>query len=359
MAPRDETKPVCSLGMSPMRRIVVWMVVLVGLSVQVGCETKPAGTGTAPTPTTPAAGTPATGTETVAPAADQKLSGEIRIDGSSTVAPITAMIAEEFGNTHPNVEVPVGTSGTSGGFKKFVRGELDICDASRPIADKEIAELAKNNIEWVELQVAIDGLSVCVNPKNDWCQSMTVAQLKALWAPDSTIKKWSEIDPSWPDREIKLFGADTASGTFEYFTEVIVGKKGSSRTDYQQNTEDNLLVQGIAADEGALGYFGYTYYSTNQEKLHILPISNTENAADAVTPNLETIRTGKYAPLSRPLFIYVSKTALAQPHVAAFLKFYLSDAGQKLVAEAQAVQMSDEQLKVARAALDTALSPAK
>ena len=356
MAPRDETKPVCLLGMNPMRRMVWGWVVLAGLCVQVGCETKPVGTGAAPSPAAPTAGgTPATGTA----ASDQKLAGEIRIDGSSTVAPITAMIAEEFGNSHPDVEVPVGTSGTSGGFKKFVRGELDICDASRPISESEIAELQKNNIEWVELQVAIDGLSVCVNPKNDWCQAMTVAQLKALWAPDSKIKKWNEIDPSWPDREIKLYGADTDSGTFEYFTEVIVGKKKSSRADYQQNTEDNLLVQGVAADELALGYFGYTYYSTNPEKLRILPISNTENAADAVTPNLDTIRSGQYAPLSRPLYIYVSKSALAKPHVSAFLKFYLSDAGQKLVAEAKAVQMSDEQLKSARAVLDTALSPAK
>ncbi len=333
-----------------MRRMVWGFVVLAGLSVQVGCETKPAGTA-------PSSVTPSSGTETAS--SDQKLSGEIRIDGSSTVAPITGMVAEEFGNAHADVEVPVGTSGTSGGFKKFVRGELDICDASRPISDSEKAELQKNNIEWVELQIAIDGLSVCVNPKNDWCKAMTVAQLKALWAPDSKIKKWNEIDPSWPDREIKLFGADTASGTFEYFTEVIVGKKGSSRTDYQQNTEDNLLVQGVAADEAALGYFGYTYYSTNAEKLRALPISNTENAEDAVVPDLNTIRSGKYAPLSRPLYIYVSKSALAQPHVAAFLKFYLSDAGQKLVAEAQAVQMNSEQLQVARETLDKALPAAK
>ena len=353
MAPRDETKPVCSLGMSPMRRLVWGWVLLAGLCVQVGCETKPAGTGAAPAP--PAAGSPTTGTA----AADQKLTGEIRIDGSSTVAPITSKIAENFAKSHPDVEVPVGTSGTSGGFKKFVRGELDICNASRPISQGEIDALKKGNLEWVELQVAIDGLSVCVNPKNDWCQAMTVAQLKALWASDSKITKWNEIDPSWPDREIKLYGADTASGTFDYFTEVIVGKKGASRKDYQQNTEDNLLVRGIAADEGALGYFGYTYYSTNQEKLRIVPISNTDNLADAVIPDLDTIRSGKYAPLSRPLFIYVTKSALAQPHVSAFLKFYLSDVGQKLVAEAQAVQMSDEQLQVARAALDKTLPAAK
>ena len=330
-----------------MRRIIWSGVLLAGLCLQIGCETKPAGTGT-----------PAAGTGTPAAAASQQLSGQIRIDGSSTVAPITGMIAEEFGNSHADVEVPVGTSGTSGGFKKFVRGELDICDASRPISDSEKAELLKNNIEWVELQVAIDGLSVCVNPKNDWCQAMTVAQLKALWAPDSKITRWNEIDPSWPDREIKLFGADTDSGTFEYFTEVIVGKKKSSRADYQQNTEDNLLVQGVAADESALGYFGYTYYSTNSEKVRALPISPTDNAADAVAPDLETIRSGKYAPLSRPLFIYVSKSALAHPHVAEFLKFYLSDAGQKLVAEAKAVPMSDAQLKASRAALDKALPAA-
>lgn len=335
-----------------MRQNVLWMAVVVGLSLQVGCETKPAGTGAG----TPAAtGTPAPGAESVSAAPAAKLSGEISVDGSSTVAPITSLVAEEFGNAHPDVRVPVGISGTSGGFKKFVRGELDICDASRPISESETAQLKKNNIEWVELQVAIDGLSVCVNPKNDWCKAMTVAQLKALWAPDSKIKKWNEIDPSWPDREIKLFGADTDSGTFEYFTEVIMGKKGASRSDYQQSTEDNLLVQGVAQDEAALGYFGFTYYITNMDKVVALPISNTENAADAVTPDLETIRSSKYAPLSRPLYIYVTKKALTQPHVAAFLAYYLSDEGQKLVAEAKAVPMSDEQLMVSRERLHAAL----
>ncbi len=338
-----------------MRRMVLWMVVAAGFGLSVGCETK-----TSTTPTPAASGTGSTGAAT-APASPtvQKLSGEIRIDGSSTVAPITSLVAEEFGDKHPDVRIPVGISGTSGGFKQFVRGELDICDASRPISESEIAELKKQNIEWVEIQVAIDGLTVCVNPKNDWCKAMTVAQLKALWSPDSTIKKWNEIDPSWPDREIKLFGADTDSGTFEYFTEVIVGKKKSSRADYQQNTEDNVLVQGVAQDEAALGYFGYTYYVTNKDKVKALPISNTENAADAVAPELEDIRSGKYAPLSRPLFIYVSKKALEQAHVAEFLKYFLSAEGQKLVAEAKAVQMSDAQLKAAVDALNAALPAAK
>ena len=336
-----------------MRRLALWMIVVAGMSLSAGCETKTVPISANPGPETNP------GTTDVPATSDMKLAGEIRIDGSSTVAPITSIIAEDFGNLHGDVEVPVGTSGTSGGFKKFVRGELDICDASRPISDSEKAELEKNNIEWVELQVAIDGLSVCVNPQNDWCKSMTVAQLKALWAPGSKITKWNEIDPSWPDRAIKLFGADTDSGTFEYFTEVIVGKKKSSRSDYQQNTEDNLLVQGVAADEDALGYFGYTYFSTNMDKIRALPISNTEDAANAVTPDLESIRSGKYAPLSRPLYIYVTQKALAQPHVAEFLKFYLSDAGQKLVVEAKAVQMSDEQLKAARERLNSALPPAK
>ncbi len=338
-----------------MRRLTLWMVVVAGFGLSLGCETK---TSAPAAPTTTGMGT--TGTET-APASPttEKLSGEIRIDGSSTVAPITSLVAEEFGDKHPDVRIPVGISGTSGGFKQFVRGELDICDASRPISESEIAELEKQNIEWVEIQVAIDGLSVCVNPKNDWCKAMTVAQLKALWSPDSTIKKWNEIDPSWPDREIKLFGADTDSGTFEYFTEVIVGKKKSSRADYQQNTEDNVLVQGVAQDEAALGYFGYTYYVTNKDKVKALPISNTENAADAVAPELEDIRSGKYAPLSRPLFIYVSKKALEQAHVAEFLKFFLSTDGQKLVSEAKAVQMSDAQLKAAVDVLNAALPPAK
>jgi phosphate transport system substrate-binding protein len=253
----------------------------------------------------------------------------------------------------------VGISGTSGGFKQFVRGELDICNASRPISESEVAELKKQNIEWVEIQVAIDGLSVCVNPKNDWCKALTVAQLKALWEPGSKIKKWNEIDPSWPDREIKLFGADTDSGTFDYFTEVIMGKKGATRSDYQQNTEDNLLVQGVAQDEAALGYFGYTYYVTNKDKVKSVSISNTENAADAVAPELEDIRSGKYAPLARPLFIYVTKKALEKATVVEFLKFFLSADGQKLVAEANAVQMSDAQLKAAIDALNAALPATK
>lgn len=290
------------------------------------------------------------------PSADVKLSGDITVDGSSTVAPITSLIVEDFSELHPEVRVPVGTSGTSGGFKKFVRGDIDICDASRPISETEIEELKKNGIEWVELQVAIDGLSVCVNPKNDWCKSMTVAQLKTLWEPESKITKWNQIDPSWPDRNIKLFGADTDSGTFEYFTEAVVGKKKSSRADYQQNSEDNVLVQGIAQDEDALGYFGYTYLSTNQDKIKAVAISKTDNVADAVAPNLETIRTGTYDPLSRPLFIYVTKKAIEKPHVAAFLKFYFSDEGQKLVEEAKAVRMSDDQLKATREKLDAALA---
>lgn len=288
-----------------------------------------------------------------------KLSGEIRIDGSSTVAPITAIIAEDFGNANPEVEVPVGTSGTSGGFKKFVRGELDICDASRPISESEKTELAKNQIDWIELQVAIDGLSICVNPKNDWCKSLTVSQLKAIWEPESKITHWNQVDPSWPNRAIKLFGADTDSGTFDYFTESIMGKKGAIRSDYQQNTEDNLLVQGVAGDEDALGFFGYTYYSTNLDKVRSVPISKSENAAEAVTPDLESIRSGRYSPLSRPLYIYVTREAISQPHIAEFLKFYLSDQGQKLVGEAQAVQMSDEQLKLARERLNSALPSGK
>lgn len=286
---------------------------------------------------------------------ESMLSGEIRIDGSSTVEPITSLIAEEFGDDHPEVRVPVGISGTSGGFKQFVRGELDICDASRPISDSEKEELHNNGIEWVELQVAIDGLAVCVNPANDWCKVLTVEQLKKLWEPESQVSKWSDLDPRWPDREIKLFGSDTDSGTFEYFTEVVVGKKKSSRTDYQQNTEDNVLVQGVAQDEAALGYFGYTYYITNTKQVRAVAISNTENVADAVAPELESIRTGKYTPLSRPLFIYVTRKALEQPHVVAFLKFYLSEQGQKFVVEAQAVRMSPNQLKVSVERLNAAL----
>jgi phosphate binding protein len=201
------------------------------------------------------------------------LTGEVVIDGSSTVAPISSAVSEEFSKLHRRVRVPVGTKGTGGGFKRFIEGDTDINDASRPIKESEAQELQAKGIEFVELKVAIDGLTVVVNPQNNWVDGLTVAQLEEIWKPSSTVQKWSDLNPDWPDEPIKLFGPDTDSGTFDYFTEVICGESGASRSDYQQNTDDNFLVTGVAGDEFALGYFGYAYYVENQDKLQALAIA--------------------------------------------------------------------------------------
>lgn len=200
------------------------------------------------------------------------LSGAVTIDGSSTVYPISQAVAEEFSKANSGVRVPVGTSGTGGGFKKFIAGETDLNDASRPIKDSEAEACKEAGIEFIELKVAIDGLTVVVNPENDWVSGMSIEQLKKIWEPESEIKKWNEVDPSWPDEEIKLFGPDTDSGTFDYFTEVVCGEGGACRSDYQQSADDNFLVTGVAGDKYALGYFGYAYFVENQDKVKALGI---------------------------------------------------------------------------------------
>lgn len=199
--------------------------------------------------------------------------GEVRINGSSTVAPISSAVSEEFRNVQPKVRAGVGTAGTSGGFKDFVRGDIDICDASRPIKSSEVEACTAAGIEYVELTIAIDGLTVVVNPANDWVNGITVAQLKQIWEPDSKVTKWSDVDPSWPAEPIKLFGAGTDSGTFDYFTEAICGETGKSRTDYQASENDNILVTGVSGEKYALGYFGYAYYVENKDQLKALAIA--------------------------------------------------------------------------------------
>jgi phosphate binding protein len=201
------------------------------------------------------------------------VTGQVVVDGSSTVAPITTAVAEEFSKLHSGVRVPVGTSGTGGGFKKFCHGEIDVCDASRAIKEPEVELCKKNHIEYLELLVGNDGLTVVVNPQNAWVSGLTVEDLKKIWSPDSTVKKWNDINPSFPNVDIKLFGPDTDSGTFDYFTEEICGKKGASRSDYQQSADDNFLVTGVAGDKYALGYFGYAYFVENQAKLKALAIA--------------------------------------------------------------------------------------
>jgi len=261
------------------------------------------------------------------------LRGRITIDGSSTVYPITQAAAEDFMKRYPKVAVPVGVAGTGGGFKRFVVDELDICDASRPIEPDEIDACRKNSVSYLELKIGIDGLSVVVNAKNTWCEDLTVEQLKTLWESGSQIKYWNELDPAFPHQEIVLYGPDTDSGTFEYFTEVICGRRGNSRTDYTPSSNDNILIQGVEGDAGALGYFGYAYYSSNRGPLRALRIvpagdktTGQKGAQIGIAPTDETILSGTYKPLSRPLFLYVNRKALKRPEVAAFLTFYLDQA---------------------------------
>jgi phosphate transport system substrate-binding protein len=256
-------------------------------------------------------------------------SGTIEIDGSSTVFPITQAVAEEYQNVYPDVRVNVGISGTGGGFKRFTVGETDINDASRPIKSSEIEAASENGIQYLELEVAIDGLAVMVNPGNTWVDYLTVQELNMTWRPESQVDSWNDIRPEWPDQPIHLYGPDTDSGTFDYFTEVIVGDEDASRPDYTASADDNVLVQGIAGDQNALGYFGYAYYAENTDKLKIVPIDSGDGP---VTPSDETINAGQYAPLSRPLFIYVNEESLKRSEVLSFVQFYMEHAEQ-LVSE--------------------------
>lgn len=251
--------------------------------------------------------------------------GSITVDGSSTVYPVTEALAEEFRSVSPKTMVTIGVSGTGGGFQKFGRGEIDIANASRPIKDKEAAIAKENGVNFVELEVAYDGLAVVVHPENDWVTSMTVEQLRRLWEPSAqgTITRWNQINPEWPDEEIHLFGPGVASGTFDYFTEAIVGESGTSRGDYTASEDDNVLVQGVSGDKFGLGFFGLAYYEANQDKLKLVSIDNGNGPVSATS---ETIRDGSYAPLSRPLYIYVNSTSLRNPKVIEFVRFYLEEA---------------------------------
>lgn len=254
------------------------------------------------------------------------LKGTIRIDGSSTVFPITEAVAEEFTNTEaPRVRVPVGVSGTGGGFKRFSVGETDISDASRPIKDSEYKIAKENGVEFIEVPVAYDGLSIVVNKNNYWVDQMTVDDLKKIYLDGTGVTRWSQVRQGWPDIEINIYSPGTDSGTFDYFKEVVAGKSDSIRSDMSVSEDDNVLVNGVTGSEGAIGFFGCAYYFENQDKLKIVPIVNDEGVA--VTPSNETIETGTYAPFSRPLFIYVNKNSLDRPEVAAFVEFYLEHAG--------------------------------
>ena len=260
---------------------------------------------------------------TLAPASAERLRGTVSIDGSSTVFPISEAVAEEFLAVQPRVRVTVGVSGTGGGFKKFLAGEIDINDASRPIKMKEVKQASASGIGFIELPIAYDGLSVVVNTKNDWVDHLTITELNKIWQPGSSVKRWSDVRDGWPETEIQLYGPGTDSGTFDYFTETINGKSGASRPDYTANEDDNALVRGISGDEGSLGYFGYAYYAANKDKLRVVAI---DGGKGPVAPTEITINNGTYAPLSRPVFIYVRPDALDRKEVRAFVDFYIESA---------------------------------
>jgi len=277
-----------------------------------------------------------------------KLSGEVKLDGSSTVYPISEAVAEEFRAVQPGVKVTVGLSGSGGGFKKFGRGETDINDASRPIKQSEIEACEANNIHYLELSIAYDGLSVVVNPQNDWVNDMTVAELKKMWEPaaQKTITRWNQIRPDWPNDEFRLYGAGTESGTYDYFTEAIVGESHSSRGDYTASEDDNVLVQGVSTDKNALGFFGFAYFEENMDKLKLIGVDDEDstNGSGPIKPSIETVKNNTYSPLSRPLFIYVNSEAIKRPEVVEFVRFYLNNAGQ-LSKEVGYIPMSDEEYK--------------
>jgi phosphate transport system substrate-binding protein len=280
----------------------------------------------------------------------------ITVDGSSTVYPITEAVAEEFPKTHPGARITVGIAGTGGGFQKFCRDEIDIADASRPITAGEIEACSKTGIEFIELPVAYDGLAIVVNPKNNWASSITVAELKKLWEPpaQNKITRWNQVRAGWPDREIHLFGPGVDSGTFDYFTEAIVGKQDASRGDYTSSEDDNVIVQGVSGDENALGYFGLAYFEENQDKLKLVPVDDGDdaNGKGPITPSAETVSNGTYRPLSRPIFIYPKVKSLDRPEVKSFVEFYLED-GVPLVREVGYIPLKDSEYEMTRARLNS------
>jgi phosphate transport system substrate-binding protein len=275
----------------------------------------------------------------------------ITVDGSSTVFPIAEAVAEEFGIAHPDTRTPtVGISGTGGGFQKFCRGETDISNASRPIRATEIEACAEAGIGYIELPVAYDGLAIVVNPQNNWATSITVEELGTLWAPEAqgTVTRWNQVRASWPDREIRLFGAGVDSGTYDYFTEATVGQEGASRGDFTSSEDDNVIVQGVSSDELALGFLPLAYVEANRERLTIVPVEdgNAENGDGPISPSFETVRNGTYQPLSRPLFVYVSLAAADRPEVQDFVEMFFSR--NDLINEVGYIELTPQIYELAR-----------
>jgi phosphate transport system substrate-binding protein len=276
--------------------------------------------------------------------------GTIRADGSSTVGPLSTAAAERFQRENEGVRVTVGISGTGGGFERFCAGETDLSNASRPIDEEEEKACADKGIEFVRLQIANDALTVVVNPENDWAQCLTVQQLKQIWSPGSKVDGWNDVDPDFPDQKMTLFGPGTDSGTFDYFTDEINGEEGASRSDYSASENDNVLVQGVAGEPGALGYFGFSYFEQNQDKVKAVEIDSGDGC---VAPSVETAQSGEYKPLSRPLFVYAKTSALERDEVRDFLTFMLDNSTE--ISEAtRFVPPTEEQLEESRSALEAA-----
>jgi phosphate transport system substrate-binding protein len=285
-------------------------------------------------------------------AATSDLSGRIEADGSSTVGPYTTAAAERFQRENPDVRITVGVSGTGGGFERFCRDETDVSNASRPIKDEEKEICERNGVEYVELQVANDAITVVVNPQNDWTECLTVAELKKIWEPSSKVDSWNEVRPAFPDVELVLAGPGTDSGTFDYFTDAIVGEEGASRSDYTASENDNVIVQAVAGENGGLGYFGFSYLEENQDRVKAVAIDAGDGC---VEPSVETAQNGTYEPLSRPLFVYVKRESLKRPEVEAFVRYVL-DNETEIAEAARFVPLTDEQLTKARDGLEQALA---
>jgi phosphate transport system substrate-binding protein len=284
--------------------------------------------------------------------ATSDLSGTIEADGSSTVGPFATAAAERFQRANPGVRVTVGVSGTGGGFERFCRGETDLSNASRPIEAEEKQLCEKNGIDYAEVQVANDALTVVVNAQNDWAKCLKVDELKRIWEPGSKISRWNQVRPSFPDEKLVLAGPGTDSGTFDYFTGEVVGDEGASRSDYTASENDNVIVQAIAGEKGGLGYFGFSYLEENLDKLKAVAV---DPGSGCVAPSVETAQNGTYKPLSRPLFIYAKQESLKRPEVEAFLRYAL-DNGTEIAEAARFVPLTSEQLSEAQSGLDSALA---
>jgi phosphate transport system substrate-binding protein len=324
----------------PTKLLLLTLVVLVFAAAAAGCgRDRPADEAVTETTDTGAFG-------------EEELSGKVRADGSSTLGPFVTYAAEQFQKQNPGVRVTVGVSGTGGGFERFCRGETDISNASRPIKDEEAKICEDKGIDYAELQVANDGLSVVVNPKNNWADCLTVEQLKKIWEPGSKVDNWKELDPSFPDVKLTLYGAGTDSGTFDYFTDAIVGEEGASRSDYTATEDDNVTVTGVAGDRGALGYFGLSYLESNRSKLKGVEIDGGDGC---VAPTSDTVQDGTYKPLSRPLFVYAKADALERLEVDAFLQ-YMLDNQERIAKAALFVPMTEDQLSKSQTQLEAGSS---